>query len=78
MTGSQKRIRDYGIIVGDLPTGTTNRITDVKGVKVGHCTINNHTNHTGQNISLECRGWYGYDLLWPQRRDRFRFKSHYH
>ena len=34
MTGSQKRIRDYGIIVGDLPTGTTNRITDVKGVKV--------------------------------------------
>lgn len=52
MTGSQKRIRDYGIIVGDLPTGTTNRITDVKGVKVGHCTIHNDTNHTGVTVIL--------------------------
>lgn len=28
---SQKRIRDYGVIVGELPTGKLNKITDVKG-----------------------------------------------
>lgn len=32
-------IRDLGIKIGKLPTGTKNDITDVKGVKVGHCTI---------------------------------------
>ena len=32
----QKRIRDYGVCIGELPTGRYNKITDVKGVKVGH------------------------------------------
>src|SRR5690606_4776039 len=31
--------RDLGIITGKLPTGEKNCITDVNGVKVGHCTL---------------------------------------
>ena len=34
----RKRLRDYGITPGVLPTGTYNAITDVPGVKVGHVT----------------------------------------
>jgi len=37
--GSRKRIRDLGIVVGTLPPGTWNAITDVKGVRVGQVTI---------------------------------------
>lgn len=33
------RARDHGIIIGDLPTGRNNAITDVPGVRVGHETI---------------------------------------
>jgi D-aminopeptidase len=36
---SRPRARDTGIWFGDLPTGPKNLITDVTGVKVGHCTI---------------------------------------
>jgi len=31
--------RDLGIVVGELPTGTHNAITDVAGVRVGHTTL---------------------------------------
>lgn len=34
-----KRLRDYGIHPGVLPTGQYNSITDVEGVKVGHTTL---------------------------------------
>jgi len=34
-----RRVRDYGIKPGVLNPGTYNAITDVKGVKVGHCTV---------------------------------------
>jgi D-aminopeptidase len=34
-----KRVRDYGIKIGILQPGPNNAITDVKGVKVGHCTL---------------------------------------
>ena len=34
-----KRIRDYGIELGVLPTGPENAITDVPGVQVGHTTL---------------------------------------
>lgn len=34
-----KRIREYGIKIGVLPTGQANAITDVAGVKVGHTTL---------------------------------------
>ncbi len=33
------RIRDYGIQIGILKTGPLNSITDVPGVRVGHCTL---------------------------------------
>jgi len=34
------RARDLGVVVGTLPTGPLNAITDVAGVLVGHATIN--------------------------------------
>ena len=33
------RARDVGLVVGILPTGELNAITDVDGVKVGHATV---------------------------------------
>jgi D-aminopeptidase len=42
------RIRDLGIVVGELPTGPHNAITDVDGVLVGHTTIDDGADlHTG-------------------------------
>jgi len=34
------RVRDLGIVIGDLAPGPLDAITDVKGVRVGHVTIN--------------------------------------
>ncbi|MBD0350739.1 MAG: P1 family peptidase [Flavisolibacter sp.] len=52
-----KRARDYGIIIGVLPTGTGNEITDVAGVKVGHTTIQKGNNiHTGVTAVLPHQG----------------------
>lgn len=34
-----KRLRDYNIEIGVIPPGTTNSITDVRGVLVGHMTL---------------------------------------
>ena len=36
---SRPRARDVGLRFGELPTGRGNAITDVAGVKVGHCTL---------------------------------------
>lgn len=36
---ARKRFRDLGFVVGELPTGPLNAITDVAGVKVGYSTI---------------------------------------
>jgi len=36
---TRPRARDIGIIVGTIPTGPRNTITDVPGVRVGHTTI---------------------------------------
>ena len=33
------RARDVGLVIGVLPTGPLNAITDVKGVRVGHTTL---------------------------------------
>ena len=33
------RARDLGIVIGELPTGPLNAITDVAGVRVGHTTL---------------------------------------
>ena len=39
MQGARCRVRELGIQIGDLPTGPHNGITDVRGVRVGHCTV---------------------------------------
>lgn len=51
----KKRIRDYGVQTGRLATGKRNKITDVPGVTVGHCTIKNERNHTGVTVILPGR-----------------------
>ena len=48
------RIRDFGINIGELPTGRLNKITDVPGVKVGHCTIATETHNTGVTVVMPC------------------------
>lgn len=37
---NRKRVREWGIAPGVLPTGKWNAITDVAGVRVGHVTLN--------------------------------------
>ena len=51
----QTRIRDYGITVGELPCGRYNKLTDVPGVTVGHCTVENDRHKTGVTVVLPCR-----------------------
>lgn len=48
----QKRIQDYGIEIGSLKKGRLNKITDVKGVKVGHFTVANQTHNTGVTVVI--------------------------
>ena len=48
----QKRIEDYNIKMGNLAKGKLNKITDVKGVKVGHCTIDDDRNKTGVTVVI--------------------------
>ncbi|SDY97480.1 D-aminopeptidase [Proteiniborus ethanoligenes] len=42
-----KKIREYGIIIGSIPVGNKNSITDVPGVKIGHYTLDNGAIKTG-------------------------------
>ena len=49
-----KRIRDYGIIIGNGKTGRLNKMTDVPGVKVGHYTLDSENNQTGITAILPC------------------------
>lgn len=37
--GRRKRLRELGIVIGDMAPGPFNAITDVRGVRVGHTTI---------------------------------------
>ena len=48
------RIRDFGIVVGELPTGRLNKISDVPGVKVGHSTIATESHNTGVTVVMPC------------------------
>ena len=51
------RARDLGVIVGTLPTGPLNAITDVAGVRVGHATLNQGANiRTGVTAILPHAG----------------------
>lgn len=48
-----KRVRDYGIAIGNLPVGQWNAITDVPGVRVGHKTLIEGRNiRTGVTVVL--------------------------
>jgi len=52
----QKRIRDYGVTIGKLKTGSKNAITDVDGVTVGHVTLKNGETQTGVTTILPHQG----------------------
>ena len=53
---NQKRIRDYGVVIGQMPTGPLNAITDCLGVTVGHYTINSADSKTGVTAILPHQG----------------------
>src|SRR5579885_1398580 len=46
------RFRELGFEIGSLPTGPLNAITDVKGVRVGHCTIRQGNGPRALNTGL--------------------------
>ena len=46
------RIREYGIEIGSMKPGKLNKITDVAGVRVGHCTIADERHNTGVTVVL--------------------------
>ncbi|TPK86286.1 MULTISPECIES: P1 family peptidase [unclassified Mesorhizobium] len=46
------RASDFGLTCGRLPTGTHNAITDVPGIRVGHCTLRNGDINTGVTAIL--------------------------
>ncbi|SDW40812.1 DmpA family aminopeptidase [Tepidimicrobium xylanilyticum] len=48
----QRRIEDYGISIGTLPKGKLNKITDVRGIKVGHSTIDRENIKTGVTVVI--------------------------
>lgn len=47
-----KKIRDFGINIGNLPMGKNNSITDVKGVTVGNITLDDGSIKTGVTAIL--------------------------
>ena len=51
----KKRLRDYGIVIGRGTPGPRNKITDVNGVTVGHCTVDTSRNKTGVTVVMPCR-----------------------
>ena len=62
------RARDLGIVIGSLPTGPHNAITDVPGVKVGHSTI-----IEGEGLLVPGVGPVrtGVTAIWPHPGDLF-------
>lgn len=50
----QAEARSFGLTVGQLPPGPWNRITDVPGVTVGHCTVDTDEHKTGVTVVLPC------------------------
>ncbi len=52
----QKKIRDYGVIIGRMEPGPRNSITDVPGVLVGHATLSGGDIHTGVTAVLPHAG----------------------
>ena len=52
------RIADFGIRAGEGNPGKNNLITDVAGVKTGHCTIDEGNVHTGVTVVIPCDNVY--------------------
>ena len=44
------RARDLGVVIGTMPTGPRNAITDVAGVRVGHSTVIRDPNPDGRGV----------------------------
>lgn len=63
------RARDLGVVIGRMPTGKHNAITDVVGVEVGHCTVFEGTadDQPGRGPSRT-----GVTAIWPHRSDVVR------
>lgn len=52
----RKRIREYGITVGEGRPGRLNKISDVPGVLVGHATVDDLSGtRPGVTVILPCR-----------------------
>ena len=51
-----QKLRDFGINLGHLSTGINNTITDVKGVKIGHVTLDSGSIKTGVTAILPHAG----------------------
>ena len=51
-TSSARRLRELGIVLGDLKPGARNSITDVPGVAVGHATLKGGSINTGVTAIL--------------------------
>jgi D-aminopeptidase len=70
---NRPRVRDLGIIVGKLPTGAQNVITDVAGVRVGQTTL-----IAGEGTLQPSHGPIrtGVTVILPHDDDVFRHKVH--
>ncbi|MDP3177921.1 MAG: P1 family peptidase [Spirochaetaceae bacterium] len=53
---SATRARDLGLVVGELPTGRLDKISDVPGVSVGHCTVAAGDSMTGATAVMPVAG----------------------
>jgi D-aminopeptidase len=60
------RARDHGLVVGRLPTGPLNAVTDVAGVRVGHTTV--WSGHPGGDAPVLRTG---VTALWPHEGNPF-------
>ncbi|MBQ3062538.1 MAG: P1 family peptidase [Clostridia bacterium] len=49
-----KRICEYGFKIGRMEKGPLNKITDVPGVNVGHCTVDEGASRTGVTVIMPC------------------------
>lgn len=48
------QLRSFGVTIGNGKTGPLNKITDVRGVKVGHMTVDTPEHKTGVTVILPC------------------------
>jgi D-aminopeptidase len=61
------RLRDHGIVIGALPTGPLNALTDVPGVRVGHVTVWHGDARSPGPVART-----GVTAIWPHDGDPFR------